>query len=104
MPSCGRGHLALDGFDERRHGRLRVGRYGHIDPGVAKEILIISFDVEIADSDADQFGARLRDRMRSAVDLIVESVHVLQKSATSRPRITSASAINVRLRAVWLRG
>jgi hypothetical protein len=47
------GHLALHRFDQRRQGRLGIGRNREIDRRVALEVLIVTFQIEIVGGNAD---------------------------------------------------
>ena len=64
--------LALDRFGERRQRGFAVAGDVEIDILEAAEILIIRFQIKIADTERDDLGARLGDRTRPANDAAAE--------------------------------
>ena len=86
---------SLARLDQRRQRRLGIGRHREIDFRVALEVLVVALRREIERGDADQLRAGLDDRPRRPHRAVAARVlTVPQKSVSSRPRMTSASAIS----------
>ena len=64
--------LAFDRFGERRQRGFAVAGDVEIDILEATEILIIRFQIKIADTERDDLGARLGERARPANNAVAE--------------------------------
>ena len=78
--------LALDRFGERRQRGFAVAGDVEIDILEAAEILIIRFQIKIADTKRDDLGARLGDRTRPANDAVAEGGYRPPIDRSSRSR------------------